>query len=140
MIAGIFLQQVNHYIVVAFIQYLLSKHFTHSNIANYLAGVRACFVVYECDWVAFWPEQLQYFLKSIKLHRVFKPRANPVIILDQLLQIVYTCDSLPNLKALYPAVFSFLRVSNLFPHSIAIFDPTRQLAQAEYYYNFSTSA
>ena len=120
LVAGTSLRQVNHYILLASMQYLIDSNFTHSNIANYLTGVRVYFVVYRCDTTPFRHGQLQYFQKYMKWQRVFKPKASTVLTVDQLLQIVLTIcnlsDSLPHpFKALYLVVFfSFLRIANSF--------------------------
>ena len=46
MVAGDSLQQGDHSILSAVMQYLLDSDLTHPNIANYLVGVRAYFLVY----------------------------------------------------------------------------------------------
>ena len=73
-VAGISLQQVTHQVLVAFMQYWLDKQCTHSDIANYLTGVRVYFVMRGCDTTTFRYEQLQYFQKPIKLYTEFKPK------------------------------------------------------------------
>ena len=78
-VAGIFLQEVTHQVLLAFMQYLLDYQCTYSNIAYYLTGIRAYFVVHGCDTTAFRHEQLQYFQKSVKLHTQFKSKPNTVI-------------------------------------------------------------
>ena len=130
MVAGIFLQEVTHQVSLAFMHYLLDNQCTYSNIAYYLTGIRAYFVVHGCDTTAFRHEQLQYFQKSVKLHTQFKSKPNTVITSYQLERTVYTFDTSPHsaiFKPLYLFTFFsfFLRFPNLLPHTMISLDPTR---------------
>ena len=120
--AGMSIYQVTHHVILAFMQFLLDNDCSHSNIANYLTGIRAFFVVYGCDTHSFRHEQIQLFQKFITLNVQFQPKSNTIITIQQLYSIISVCDTLPNsvvYKAVYlVAFFSFLRVSNLVPHSI----------------------
>ena len=131
--------QVTHHVILAFMQFLLDNDCSHSNIANYLTGIRAFFVVYGCDTHSFRHEQIQLFQKFIKLNVQFQPKSNTIITILQLYSIISVCDTLPNsvvYKAVYlVAFFSFLRVSNLLPHSIKTFDPTWQLAIGDLFFS-----
>ena len=51
--AGISLQQVTHQVLLAFMQFLLDNQCSHSNITNYLTGIRALFVVHGCNTTPF---------------------------------------------------------------------------------------
>ena len=59
--------------------------------------------------------------------------------IQQLENIIAMCDMLLNavvFKAVYLVAFcSFLRVSNLLPHSIKSFDPTRLLAIGDLFFS-----
>ena len=50
--------QITHQVVLAFMQFLCDNGCSHSNIANYLTGVRAFFVVHGCDTQPFRHEQI----------------------------------------------------------------------------------
>ena len=137
--AGMSSHQITHQVVLAFMQFLLDNGCSHSNIANYLTGVRAFFVVHGCNTQPFRHEQIQLFLKFLKLNVQFQPKANTIITIQQLYSLISACDALPHsqvYKAVYPvAFFSFLRVSNLLPHSVKTFDPTRQLAIGDLFFS-----
>ena len=138
-VAGTSIHQVSHQVLLAFMQYLLDNQCSFSNITNYLTGIRAFFVVHGCNTEAFRHEQIQLFQKSIKLNVHFRPKANTIITIQQLQNIILSCDTLSHpvvFKAVYlVAFFSFLRVSNLLPHSVRSFDPTRQLALGDLFFS-----
>ena len=129
---GLLASQVTHLTLLAFMEFLLQNAFTPSNIANYMAGLRASFVLYDLNTVPFQHQRLQYFHKAAKLQTLNFPK--PKLHLDEklLLKIIIACDDLQFpviFKPLYLlAFFSFLRISNILPHAITSFDPTRQLA------------
>ena len=50
-------------------QFLSENGLTAANIANYMAGIRAQFVIYNLDTTPFRHEQIQLFSKALKLDR-----------------------------------------------------------------------
>ena len=82
-------------------------------------------------------------MKSLKINRPFQPHI-PQIVDEYLLdRIVAACDQFPNqiiFKALYTiSFFSFLRLSNLLPHSIKTFDISRQLCRGDIFFSQKTA-
>ena len=122
---GLLASQITHLTLLAFMEFLLQNAFTPSNIANYMAGRRASFVLYDLDTVPFQHQRLQYFHKAAKLQTLNFPK--PKLHLDEnlLLEIITACDHLQFpliFKPLYLlAFFSFLRISNILPHAITSF-------------------
>ena len=128
---GLCLSQVSHVILLAFMEFLLQNAITSSNIANYKAGLRASFILYNINMAPFQNQQLQYFHKAAKLQIQTFPKTKVNVDEYLLTRIITVCDSLEFpfiLKPLYLlAIFSFLRISNILPHAITSFDPTYQL-------------
>ena len=79
--------------------------------------------------------RIKYFQKSVTLHRPFNPSLKSIIDIDTLQLIIRMCDSTymgQVFKAVYTlAFFSFLRLSNLVPHSIKSFSPLYHLARGD---------
>ena len=129
---GLHFSQVSHVTLLAFMEFLLQNAITPSNIANYMAGLRASFVLYNINTAPFQNQQLQYFHRAAKLQIQNFPKTKLNLDESLLTRIIAACDTLQFpfiFKPLYLlAFFSFLRISNILPHAITSFDPTCQLA------------
>ena len=134
-VAGLCLPHVSKLQVLAFMEFLHLNQFSPSNIANYLAGIKAIFIIYCLDHTIFSDNRIQLYLKSLKINRPFKPHIPQIVDEYLLARIVSACDHFPNqivFKALYTiSFFSFLRLSNLLPHSIKTFDVSTQLCRGD---------
>ena len=73
---------LNHFCLLAFMEYLCQNKFSPANIHNYLAGVRTQFIVHNLDTSPFQNQQLQLFHKSIKTNRLLHPKAYTYIDID----------------------------------------------------------
>ena len=127
--------QVNHFILIMFMQFLSENGLTAVNIANYMAGIRAQCIIYDIDTTPFRHDQIQLFSKALKLDRPLQPKNNNIISTDMLTSILLLTQTLQfpvQFAALYSlAFFTFLCISNILPHSISTFDPSRQLARED---------
>ena len=77
---------------------------------------------------------LSFFIKAITLTSTLKISFKTVPLLRN---IINQCDHSymgQVFKIAYLLSFSFLRISNLVPHSIHSFDPTKQLARADAFF------
>ena len=142
-VAGLCLPQVSTLQVLAFMEFLYLNHFSPSNIANYLAGIKAMFIIYHLDHSVFSDNRIQLYLKSLKINRPFQPHIPQIVDEYLLARIVSACDHFPNqivFKALYTiSFFSFLRLSNLLPHSIKTFDVSRHLCRGDIFFSQTTA-
>ena len=133
--SGLSLGQVNIYILLAFLQYLHSNALTATNICNHLAGIRAFFIFYGLPTDMFQDQRIQMFMKSLKINRPLMIKSTPVFSTDMLLHIVLQSQKFefPHIfAALYLlAFYSFLRLSNIVPHSFMTFDISRHLARGD---------
>ena len=133
--AGFHLGQVNHIVLLAFMEYLVLNGITSANISNYLAGIRAQFIVFNLDTVAFQHQQIQYFLKSLKINRPLQPKLHKHIDIQLLTSIIQVAGTLQHPHIFTPlyilAYFSFLRLSNILPHTVTTFDPSRHLSKGD---------
>ena len=125
-VAGLLPSQVNIHTLLAFMEYLYQNHHTPSNISNYLAGIRAYCVIYNIPTISFRDEKIQMFIRSLKINRPLVIKNTPILTQDMLISILEVTAKLeaPQIfTALYLlAFFSFLRLSNMVPHSFKNFD------------------
>ena len=131
--AGLSSCQVNHSCLLAFMEYLYRNQFSPANIQNHMAGIRAQFILHNLDTTPFQHPQIQYFYKALKINRPLQPRSHTYIDVPLLSSLVALTQTFPLVykSLLLVAYFSFLRLSNLFPHTVGSFDPTRQLARGD---------
>ena len=127
--------QVTVQILLSFLEYLHQNHISSAHLQNYLTAIRAIHIVHGLETAAFRDECLPLFLKAMRIQRPVKPRLLAHLDIPLLEQIIKQCDQLQFpvvFKPLYFTMFfSFLRLSNVLPHSVAKFDYTRQLARAD---------
>ena len=139
MAAGLSHNQVNVSLILAFLEYLTENGLNPDNIANYIAAIRAMFITYSLSTRPLRHEKIQLFMKAIRLNKPFTPNIPTIITEDMLRSILTACEQFQNplvFKALYSfAFFSFLRMSNLLPHTVATFDVTRQLCRGDIFFS-----
>ena len=132
------LSQVSTMDVLAFMEYLLESGMSAANITNHLTPIRSMLIIYNCDASAFRVHRIPLFIKSVKINRSLKPVFNTVIDENILLSMILACDRFSHpmiFKALYLfTYFSFLRLSNILPHTVATFDSSRHLCTGDLFF------
>ena len=106
-VAGLCLSRVSTSQVLAFMEFLYLNQFSPSNIANYLAGIKAMFIVYDLNHTIFLDNRIQLYLKSLKINRPFQPHIPQIIDEYLLARIVSACDNFPN-HTVFKALYLFL--------------------------------
>ena len=133
--AGTCHHKVNHLTLIMFMQFLSENGLKSTNIANYMAAIRTKYILYDIATAPFRHEQIQLFSKALKLDRPLQPKNSQSItteLLHNILLLTQTLQFPEQFTALYSlAFFTFLRISNILPHSITAFDPSRQLARGD---------
>ena len=113
--------QVTTIIILAFMEYLHQKGLSQANISNHMAAIRAMFIVYGLNTAPFKDERLPLFIKSLKINAPLSLRGQKIITIQMLQEIVATSQIMDNplvFRTLYLFRFiSFLRLSNILPHS-----------------------
>ena len=127
--------QVNTITILSYMEFLCNSHMSASNISNHLAGIRTMYIVHGLSTTPFKDERLALYLKALRLNAQPVPRNRSVVTLQMLEQILQACLSFEMqfiYKPLYLlAFYSVLRLSNILPHSLHSFDPTRQLCRGD---------
>ena len=122
-------------ILIAYLQLLTTNGSSPPTLANHLSAIKANLALYGLPTQLFQDPRIEYFQKSVTLYRPFNPSLKSIIDIDTLQLIIRMCDSTymgQVFKAVYTlAFFSFLRLSNLVPHSIKSFSPLYHLARGD---------
>ena len=88
MATGLCHHQVSHSVLLMFMQFLSETGHTAPNIANYMTGIRAQFIIHNLDTIPFRHEQIQLFSKALKLDRPLQPKSTAIISTDLLKDIL----------------------------------------------------
>ena len=100
-----------------------------------MSAIKASFAIYNLNIHLFQDPRLKYYMKSLALHKPFKVTLKNIVDIPTLTLIVQSCDLTymgQVVKAFYLiAFFSFLRISNLVPHSRNSYSLLQQLAQGD---------
>ena len=129
------LLQVNTITLPSFMEFCYNSGMSQANILNYMSAIRAMFIVHGLNTQPFKDKRIPLYIKSLKINAVFRPKTIKLISIEVLQQIIMACNALQYpvvYKALYRfCFFSFMRLSNVLPHSSAAFDITRHLTQGD---------
>ena len=106
-----------------------------SAMANHLSAIKAKLALFGLPTQIFQDPRIKYFQKAMVLRRPLKVQLKKIIDIHTLHLIVKVCDSTyvgKIFKAVYTlAFFSFLRLSNLVPHTVNLYSPLYQLARGD---------
>ena len=132
---GISLNDLSVGTIMAFMEFLVANGASFSSVANHVSAVKAMLGLYNFPVDLFSKPKIKLFIKSVQINRPLNLSQAAVIQVDLLHKIVTSCDSMymgQVYKALYLlAYFSFMRLSNLVPHSLSQYDPSRHLARGD---------
>ena len=134
--AGLPPSQVDIHFLLSFMEFLCQNGHSRANIANYMAAIRTLHILYGLSTHPFRDQRIQLYLKALKISAPLDPTIRPTLDIQKLQLLLMYCDTVPHstiFKALYvTCFFSFLRLSNILPHSVATFDNTRHLARGDF--------
>ena len=123
--AGLSLKQVDISVLSTFMEYFHTQKCKVATISNHVAAL-TFFILYDLPTAVFKDDKLQYFIKAFKLNRPLLLKNIPIFTEQTLFRIVEVCNDLEHVfTTLY--LFSFMRLSNIVPHTIAQYDYTRHL-------------
>ena len=130
-ISGVLLPDVNVKFIMSFLECLVQYHCSCAMLENYMSAIKANLILYDLPFVVFDHPKIKYFIKSIKINRPLTLRPHNTVDLPVIRRISRACLDLTH-GVVYRAVFltgffAFFRLSNLVPHSVSSFDPSRHL-------------
>ena len=125
-------------ILIAYLQFLYANKYSPTAMANHLSAVKTKLALLGFSTHPFEDPRIKFFQKAITLHRPFKVSLKKIIDIDTKQLIVRACDSTymgQVFKAIYTlAFFSFLRISNLVPHTRNTYSPLYHLSRADVFF------
>ena len=132
------LKEINVNVILSFCECLVINNCSVSMIANYLSAIKASFVLYNMCYSLLDHPRIKYFQKSMRINRPLAVTSHNIIDLAMLEQISQSCAQL-NFPEVFRAIFltgffGFFRLSNLAPHSILTFDPSRHLTGQDVFF------
>ena len=105
---------------------------SYSGLLNYLSAVKATLSSFGVDISAFNDPRIKLYNKAIMRHRPLNPSIKPIIHVSTIHLIIQHTDSMYMgyifKAAILLSFLSFVRISYLVPHSIASYDPLKQLS------------
>ena len=135
---GTQLQHLTPVIVMSFLEFLVENNLSHSVVCNYVSAVKVHLALYGLPLHSFQDPRISYFQRSLSLHKIFSPVVKKIIDIPLLTSIISICGTMwmgQIFNALYlTAFFSFLKISNLVPHSFRTFSPIEQMSREVMYF------
>ena len=132
------LHQLSTIFILSFLEFLLENGTSPSGVSNYISAVKSSLAMYGVSTLPFLDQRIIYFQKSLARQRQFSIKIKKIIDIPLLQKITSLCDTTwmgQIYKATYlVAFFSFLRISNLVPHSISAFSPLEQLTRGDIFF------
>ena len=135
---GVQLCKLNVNVILAFLECLLHNQCSAVMIANYVSALKAKCVVHNLQYNLFDNLKIKYFIKSVKQNRSLHVMPHNIVDVECLHKICKECDSIymgPVFKAMFlVGFFGFLRLSNLAPHALREFDPSRHFTGEDLFF------
>ena len=118
-------------VILSFCECLVANNCSVSMVSNYLSAIKANFVLYNMCFTLLDHPRIRYFQKSMRIHRPLTLTSHNIINLSMLEKISRACNDI-SFSEVFRAIFltgffGFFRLSNLAPHFISTFDPSRHL-------------
>ena len=108
---------------------------SHSGLSNYLSAIKSSLAMYGLTPSSFSDPRLKLYNKAIMRHSPLNPCLKPIIDTDTLQGMALQCDRMHMghicKAAILLAFFSFLRISNLVPHTISGYVPLKHLSRGD---------
>ena len=129
------ISQLNVMHVLSYLEYLITQKVTANMLANHVSACRAKFIMNGLQFELWDHPNVRYLLRSVRINRPIMVTKKHVIDLSTLHQMVALCEDM-YLGQIFKAVFllaffGFLRLSNIAPHSLSSFDPSRHLCAGD---------
>ena len=135
---GLNLHQVNAHVFLAYLEFLHCNHKSHSVIRNHISGIKWYLQKAGFPLHPYEDARVLMFVKSVQRSSPLSVKLKSITDPDTLRSLVRACEGTYMgliFKAMYLlGFFSFLRLSNLVPHSVATFDFQKHLAQGDIFF------
>ena len=118
-------------VLIAFFECLVANKCSVAMVSNYASAIKANFIVYDLPFHICDHPKIKYFIKSLKINRPLSVTSHNIVDIPMLSRMCDLALNVPGGKIFKATIltgfFRFLRLSNLCPHSLGSFDPSRHL-------------
>ena len=126
---------VSIHLLLAFLEFLNFNSISYAGTTNRISAIKTTMSNLGLDVSAFFDPRVKVFTRALMRSRPLNPNIKAIIDIPMLTKIITHCDRL-YFGMVYKAAFllsffSFLRISNVVPHSISSSDPLKQLARGD---------
>ena len=122
-------------IILAYLEYLVENNVSVHMVSNNISAIRASLIIYDLNYLFLDHPRVRYFVKALKINRPLAVVKRNVMSLHTLKRLALLCDEIQFGFVFKPvfliAFFGVLRISNLAPHSVSAFDPSRNMTIAD---------
>ena len=126
--------------ILVFLEYLYQHHLSPQVIKNYVSSLASMARTYNISAASLSHISVGHYLRSISINSTFRPTPRGVFDIHTLYHISKAFDGLsdpPLFRAIFlTAFFAFLRISNISPHSVKAFDPTRHFLRQDLIFHY----
>ena len=131
--------QVDCQVILSFLELLAKQNTSVHMVANYIAAIKAKFMIFGLQFWVLDDPRIKYFLKSLKVNRPLCINRRNIMDIHTLKKLVLLCDNI-HMGLVYKAIFltaffGFLHLSNLTPHSVSSFDPSRHITAGNVFFS-----
>ena len=135
LIMNVQIVKVSVKVLLSFLECLVSNQCSVTMVANYVSAIKANLTLYHLEFSICDHPNVKYFIRSLRINRPLSVTYHNVIdipMLKRISRMALTFKQGRIYKATFlTGFFAFLRLSNLFPHSLAAFDPSRHLTGSD---------
>jgi integrase len=127
--------EIHKFTLFAFIEFLIENHLSVATIKNYIAAIKATYIVKDWNMEAFESRQLSLIFTSITRNLPQPYRHKPVISPQQFILMYTKALLLPTAvffrMAIIMGYFGFCRISNVAVQSLAAYDLSRDIRRGD---------
>ena len=126
---------INVHNILIFLEYLHNNALSPKVIKNYLSSISATTSFYHLDPRPVSDPSISRFNRCITINSPFSPTPRGIFTIEMMYQISVACDILADpilFRAIFlTSYFAFLRMSNIAPHSVKKFNPSRHFLRQD---------
>ena len=133
------LNKVSLMCILVYLAILVKNGVFTNMVANHVSGIKAQFIMYDLNYCVFDHSKVKYYIRALKINCLHVMVKMNIMSLEVLKQLINECNFIYAGKVFQAifliAFFGFLRISNLAPHSVGAFDPSKHLTLADITFN-----
>ena len=133
--ASVSISQISIQVILSFLEFLVHNNISHSSVVNYVSAIKSSFLMLGINLPCLQDHRLKMYNKSLLRCKPLNPHLKTIMDIPMLTKIALHCNYIHMgyvfKSAFLLSFFTFLRISNLVPHTISFYDPLKQLARGD---------